>query len=97
MITPALSAAIEALIVRALPHVDWADRPAAEHPRSLRVHATAALYAYYLAPDGTVYELDLDRTPRFERVASASTVREVYAEAAKQFPELAALDDAGLR
>ena len=91
MITPELSAAIEALIARALPTADWSYNPAVEKPRSLLIYSTEALFAYYLAPDGVAYELDLDRSPRYERIESVDTIREVYAKAAERFPELSAL------
>lgn len=87
MITPALSAAIEALIAQRLA----AGSGANEQPRCLEIHSTHTLYEYYLAPDGTVYEVDLDRTPRYERVESAEKARETYVHAAARFPTLAAL------
>ena len=89
--TPELTARIDALIARELPNANWSHKPAIEDPRALLVMSTEALFAYYLAPDGTVYELDLDRSPRYEKVESAERVAEVYAAAARKFPELAAL------
>jgi len=86
MITRELAEAIEALIVRALPRSG-----ANEDPRCLSIYSTEAMFEYYLAPSGLCYEVDLDRSPRFERVESVTTAREVYAHAAAKFPELAEL------
>ncbi len=57
-------------------------------PPALLVHATPALLAYYLGPDGAVYELDLDSTRGPVRVSAASTIREVYEAAVAEHPEL---------
>ena len=91
MIDPTLTAAIEALIARELPHSDWRDDRALASPRALRIYSTSALYSYYLAPDGTVYERDLDSSRGAEAVDSRDVIRETYAKAAALFPELAGL------
>jgi len=78
-IPPELTAAIEALI------------PKDRSPRRLLVYATVALYEYYLAPDGTVFDRDLDSLRSAEPVDSVDEIREAYAEAAKRYPTLAAL------
>ncbi len=78
-IPPKLSAAIDALI------------PEDRRPRRLLIYATIALYEYYLAPDGTVFERDLDSLRSAEPVDSVDAIREAYAEAAKRYPTLAAL------
>lgn len=79
MIPLELTAAIEALI------------PEGRSPRRLFVYGTTAMYEYYLAADGTVFEHDLDSMRSAEPVESKSTVHEVYVEAARKYPTLAAL------
>lgn len=67
---------------------DW-PRAAFANPPALLVHTTAAMLAYYLAPDGTVYELDLDRfAQELEPISNPETIREVLAAAAAKHPEL---------
>lgn len=83
MISKELTAAIEALI------------PPDRNPRHLSIYATSALYEYFLAPDGTVFEQDHDSVRSPEPVDNPSTVRVVYAVAARKFPSLAALAFAG--
>ena len=76
---PQLTAAIDALI------------PRERSPRRLLIYATVALYEYYLAPDGTVFERDLDSLRSAEPLESIDEIRAAYAEAAKRYPTLAAL------
>jgi hypothetical protein len=79
IVPPALTAAIDALI------------PKDRSPRRLFIYATSALYEYYLAPDGTVFERDLDSSRSAEPVEIIDDIRATYVEAAKRYPTLAAL------
>jgi hypothetical protein len=55
------------------------------------VYATEAMFAYYLGDDGAVYVMDMDTSRGAEVATSVSTIREVYARAIDQFPELGEL------
>lgn len=89
MIARELAAAIDALIDR-YPTQSSAGA-GVNAPRSLLIHATSAMYEYYLAPSGLVYERDLDSVRGLDRVTDPDMVRETYAKAAARYPELAAL------
>jgi hypothetical protein len=69
-------------------HSGWP--PAAwQDPPALLVYATDALLAYYLAPDGRVYELDLDRAAQtLDEVTDPARVREVHERAHAAWPAL---------
>ena len=62
----------------------------ADH-RAVCVHATEAMFVYYLGDDGSVYELDLDSSRSAEVVTSPGQIRDVYQHAVARWPELAPL------
>jgi len=72
---------------------DW-PRSAWDKPPALLVYATEAMFAYYLAADGRVYQYDMDRfAPELDEITNAEMVREIYAKAREVFPALADLAD----
>ena len=64
--------------------------------RAYLVYSTDALFAYYLAEDGAVYELDMDSSRSAYLVTSERTIREVYTRAAADDPALAGLLEVGI-
>jgi hypothetical protein len=90
-VTPTQSTFLRERIARLLatkqgwPAVAWADPPA------LLIYATDAMFAYYLAPDGTAYVYDMDRFVPELTVVGEHEKREVYKRAGEAFPVLAGL------
>jgi hypothetical protein len=76
---------------RALEHPSKYPPDALANQRAVCVHATDAMFVYYLGDDGAVYELDLDSSRGAEVVTSASTIRDVYQHAVARWPELGPL------
>jgi hypothetical protein len=69
--------------------------PPGNTERRLSVYSTRALYEYFLAPDGTVFERDHDSSRGAVPVEDATLVRVVYAVAATKWPRLASLVEHG--
>jgi len=74
----------------AQPHAGYPPAALADH-RAVCVHATDAMFVYYLGDDGSVYELDLDSSRSADVVTDRAQIRDVYQHAAARWPELAPL------
>jgi hypothetical protein len=93
MIPPHLRAHIAALVDADLAAPSSATYPprALARERAVLVHTTDALFAYYLAADGTVYELDMDSSRSPEPETDPSRIADVYAKAIERWPQLRGL------